>query len=162
LAKDRLSESPDGRVALRLKTPWHDGTHTLAFNPLDFLAKLAVLVPWPHKNIIVYHGVLSPHARLRQRVIAYGREPLAAEPVDGATAAPKHKRRQWSELMRRAFGYDLLDCSQCGGKMVLLACITQRAVIAKVLRHLGLPSEPPRPAQARASPRSQSQLDHIA
>jgi hypothetical protein len=56
--------------------------------------------------------VLSAHARLRQRVIAYGREPLAAEPVDGATAAPKHKRRQWCELMRRAFGYDLLDCSQ--------------------------------------------------
>jgi hypothetical protein len=51
--------------------------------------------------------------------------------------------------MRRAFGYDLLNCPSCGGKMVLLACIMQRAVITKILSHIGLPTEPPRPAKAR-------------
>jgi hypothetical protein len=54
----------------------------------------------------------------------------------------KRVRRQWSELIRRAFG--------------------QRAVIAKILGHLGLPSAPPPPAKARASPWFQAQLDHVA
>ena len=54
--------------------------------------------------------------------------------------------------MRRAFGYDLLTCPRCGGKMALLACILDRAVIARVLGHLRLPTEPPVLAPARASP----------
>ncbi len=163
LAKDRLHELPDGRIALQLKSPWFDGTTHVVYEPLDFIAKLAALVPRPHKNLVVYHGVISPHARWRKRVVAYAREPQAAEPV-AATATdstvPPHKRRQWAELMRRAFGYDLLNCGKCGGKMALLACIMQRAVISKILNHLGLPSESPRPAKARASP--QAELDHVA
>jgi hypothetical protein len=88
----------------------------VAFNPLDLHAKLAALVPRPHKNIIVYHGVLSPHARLRQPALAYGREPLAAPPVDGATAASKHERRAVTQTVvsdaaagaftKRLAGYD--------------------------------------------------------
>jgi hypothetical protein len=155
---------PDGRIALELKTPWFDGTTRILYEPLDFLSKLAALVPRPHKNLIVYHGVISPHARLRQRVVAYGREPSAAEPAPAAAGAvvPKHKRAQWLELMRRAFGYDLLHCPSCGGKMVLLACIMQRALITKILSHLGLPMEAPRPAKARASPLSQAHFDYVA
>jgi len=91
-------------------------THVV-YEPLDFIAKLAALVPRPHKNLVVYHSVISPHARWRKRVVAYAREPQAAEPVAAAatdsTVAP-HKRRQWADLMRRAFGYDLLNCSKCG------------------------------------------------
>ena len=164
LSKDRLSELPDGRIALELKTPWFDGTHTLAFDPLDFLAKLAALVPRPHKNLIVYHGVISPHARLRERVVTYGREPSVAEPAAavGGALVPKHKRRQWADLMGRAFGYQLLHCASCGGKTVLLACIMQRAAITKILSHLGLPTEPPRTAKARASPLSQAHFDYVA
>ena len=64
--------------------------------------------------------------------------------------------------MRRAFGYDLLSCGKCGGRMVLIACILQRAVVAKILKHLGLASEPPRPAKARASPAAQTDLDYVA
>jgi hypothetical protein len=164
LAKDRLSELPDGRIALELKTPWFDGTTRILYEPLDFLAKLAALVPRPHKNLIIYHGVLSSHARLRARVVAYRREPSMAEPAaaDGGAAMPKCKRTQWAEVMRRAFGYDLLNCPSCGGRMVLLACIMQRAVITKILSHLGLPTEPPRPAKARASPLSQAHFDYEA
>jgi hypothetical protein len=153
----------DGRIALELKTLGSDGTKRILYEPLDFLAKLTARVPRPHKNLVVYHGVISLHARLRERVVAYGREPTVAEPAPAAGAAvPKHKRQQWLELMRRAFGYDLLHCPSCGGKMALLACIMQRAAITKILGHLGLPTEPSRPAKARASPLSQSPFDYVA
>jgi uncharacterized C2H2 Zn-finger protein len=31
------------------------------------------------------------------------------------------QRAQWAELMRYAFGYELLSCPRCGCKMKLLA-----------------------------------------
>ena len=63
LADDRLRLRPDGRVLLELETPWHDATTHLDLDPLDFLARCAALIPRPHKNLIVYHGVLAAHAR---------------------------------------------------------------------------------------------------
>ena len=61
--------------------------------------------------------------------------------------------------MRRAFGYDLLSCPNCGGKMQLLACIMERGAIRKILTHLGLPPDPPALARARASPDAWEQFD---
>lgn len=47
LSNERLSMRADGRVLLELKTPWSDGTTHLAYEPLDFLAKLAATNNWP-------------------------------------------------------------------------------------------------------------------
>ena len=60
------------------------------------------------------------------------------------------------------FGYDLLACPKCGGKMRLLAVVMQQAAIRKILGYAGLPSEPPRLAPARASPRSDPLFDDVA
>jgi hypothetical protein len=43
-----------------------------------------------------------------------------------------------------------LACPECGGRLRLLATIDDTAVVDKILRHLGLPVEPPVPARARA------------
>jgi len=43
-----------------------------------------------------------------------------------------------AELMRRAFGYELLVCPKCGGKMALLGCIFSPASSSGFLRALGL------------------------
>jgi hypothetical protein len=135
LANERLSVRADGRVLLQLKTPWADGTTHVVYEPLDFLAKLAALIPRPHKNLVLYHGVLAARSKLRPQVVAYRREVVA----DGEMTAPSMRRRcgAWAELMRRAFGYDLLACPECGGKMVFLICILRRDVIAKILARAG-------------------------
>jgi hypothetical protein len=134
LANERLSVRADGRVLLQLKTPWADGTTHVVYEPLDFLAKLAALIPRPHKNLVLYHGVLAARSKLRPQVVAYRREVVA----DGEMTAPSVRRRcgAWAELMRRAFGHDLLACP-CGGKMVFLICILRRDVIAKILARAG-------------------------
>lgn len=43
LAQDRLRLRADGRVLVKLKTAWHDGTSHLLFEPTQFLKKLAAL-----------------------------------------------------------------------------------------------------------------------
>ncbi len=58
-----------GQVQLELKTPWRDGTAHLVLSPLEFLQRLAALVPRPRLHLIRYHGVLAPNARLRTRVV---------------------------------------------------------------------------------------------
>jgi hypothetical protein len=41
-----------------LKTPYRTGTTHVIFEPLDFIAKLAALVPKPRTNLTRFHGVL--------------------------------------------------------------------------------------------------------
>lgn len=44
-------------VVLKLKSPYRDGTTHLVMTPLEFMQKLAALVPRPRLNLIRYHGV---------------------------------------------------------------------------------------------------------
>lgn len=62
VAQERLRLLADGRVLVQLKRVWADGTSHLLFEPLEFLEKLAALTPRPRINLILYHGVLGPHA----------------------------------------------------------------------------------------------------
>jgi hypothetical protein len=48
-------------------------THVI-YEPLDFIAKLVALIPRPHKNLVLYHGVLAARSRWRSRVVSYRRE----------------------------------------------------------------------------------------
>ncbi len=58
ISTERLSLTADGRVLYKLRTPFHDGTSVLAFEPLPFIARLAALVPPPRFHLLTYHGLL--------------------------------------------------------------------------------------------------------
>jgi hypothetical protein len=47
ISEKRLSLTPNGNVRYQLKTPYRDGTTHVIFEPLDFIAWLAALVPKP-------------------------------------------------------------------------------------------------------------------
>ena len=64
---------------------------------------------------------------------------------EGPQFPPRARRLSWSELMRRIFAVDVLECPRCRGRMRIVAAIDHPEVIAKILTHLGLP--------ARARPR---------
>ena len=59
---------------------------------------------------------------------------------------------QWADLMARTFGIDVLACPRCGGRLQLIAMIEDARVIARILRHLGVPTEVPTPRPARPPP----------
>jgi len=69
LASDRLEERPDGGLALRLKTPWRDGTTHILMEPHELLERLVPLIPPPRAHQVRYHGVLAPCASARDRVV---------------------------------------------------------------------------------------------
>jgi hypothetical protein len=56
ISEERLSQAADGRIVVRLKKYWSDGTSHLIMTPLDFLGRLTSLIPSPRKNMIRYHG----------------------------------------------------------------------------------------------------------
>ena len=46
----------------------------------------------------------------------------------------------------------MLACPRCGGRLRLIALIEEAAVIGRILRHLGVPTEIPARRPARAPP----------
>ena len=65
VAEDRLSIDGDGLVVYELKRAFSDGTTHVLFEPNDFIARLASLVPRPRAHLIRYHGVFAPNAHGR-------------------------------------------------------------------------------------------------
>jgi len=64
VASERLSQTADGRIRYTLQTPYRDGTTHVLFEPLDFLSRLAALVPSPGVNLTRYHGVFGGTVRI--------------------------------------------------------------------------------------------------
>jgi hypothetical protein len=87
LAQERIEILADGRVGVTLAHPWADGTRALVFTSVEFLEKLAVLIPKPRVNLLLYHGVLASRARHRAAALGTMRSSSAA-PVASQVAAP--------------------------------------------------------------------------
>ena len=124
----------------------------------------AALTPRPRINLVLYHGVLAPHARWLPRAVSYegSTTPLVETGAVGSGArgdvelqkeAPgKPRYWAWAELMRRAFERDLRACPRCGGRMRLLATIEDPRAIRRILAQLGLPTQGSDPCPSRPPP----------
>ena len=155
LAQDRLSTRYDGKVVYGLRHPWRDGTTEVVFDPLDFIAHLAALIPPPRTNLVRYHGVFAPAARLRSKIVGRQDAHLASamgHKVPGAKKPRGRRNLLWAELMSRVFGINVLTCTECGGQCRVIACIEDPRVIRKILSHLGLPTQGVHLKPARGPP----------
>ena len=123
-----------------LKTPYRDGTTHVVFEPLDFMARLAALVPRPRAHLTRYHGVFAPHSWWRAEVTAAGRGKPRA--TDLRTPAERHRALTWAQRLKRVFGIEIETGETCGGEVKVIASIEDPAVIGKILGHL----------ESRASP----------
>ena len=63
----------------QLKSPYKDGTTHIVMEPLEFMERLAALVPRPRLHLIRFHGVLAPNAKLRSKIVSVAAE-RAPEP----------------------------------------------------------------------------------
>ncbi|MGH8523327.1 MAG: transposase [Gammaproteobacteria bacterium] len=148
IANERLTLNRAGQVVLTLKTPYRDGTTHLVMSPLEFLQRLAALVPRPRLHIIRFHGVLAPNARLRAEIIPSAPLDANASSADPGDA-PHHSapaRLSWARLLKRVFDIDIERCSQCGGILTIIAGIEDPTVKAR-------PREGPAWRAEDASPR---------
>ena len=58
-----LSLSSTGKALYTLKTPYRDGATQVAFDPVDFIDRLAPLAPKSRVNLTRYHDVQAPNHR---------------------------------------------------------------------------------------------------
>jgi hypothetical protein len=68
LSLERLSVLPDGRIAYAIRKPWGNETHRV-MQPVQFLARLAALIPPPRHPLIRFYGVFAPHSSWRTKVV---------------------------------------------------------------------------------------------
>jgi hypothetical protein len=138
VAVPRLSLSSTGKVVYTLKTPYNDGTTQLAFDPVDFIARLAALVPKPRVNLTRYHGVLAPNHRWRGLVTPArrGKSVKSISNAEVRTPAERHAAMTWAQRLKRVFNIDIEICNRCGGSVKVIACIEDQDIIDRILAHL--------------------------
>ena len=52
--------------------------------PLEFMERLAALVPRPRLHLIRFHGVLAPNAKLRSKIVPAPAPPATESPSEDA------------------------------------------------------------------------------
>jgi hypothetical protein len=169
-SQKRLSLTADGKVKLKLRKPDYLGQQYVLFDPVEFLRRLAAIIPPPRQNQIRFHGVFAPHFKHHEKIKALVPQPKIQEKCDmnvcemqeecapaEAEESSGHRpyRRLWAELLKRVFQTDGLECPKCKGRMKLIALIQEPSAISKICQHFGLPTELPSVSPGRAPPQEE-------
>ncbi|MCP4035541.1 MAG: transposase [bacterium] len=135
VSQEHLSVDGDGLVVYELKHTFSDGTTQVLFEPQDFIARLAALVPRPRAHLVRYHGVFAPNARHRHLIVPRRPSPASTGQSDSTSETPTAPMT-WMARLNRGFGFDVETCPKCGGKLRVIGAITAPDVIARIVRHV--------------------------
>lgn len=72
------------RRSTAVKSAYKDSTTHIVMEPLEFMERLAALVPRPRLHLIRFHGVLAPNAKLRSKIVPVPAERVTEPPLDHA------------------------------------------------------------------------------
>ena len=170
-AGERLSWlEKDERLIYRLSKPQHDGQTVLRLTPMEFLDRMAVLIPPPRSHRHRYHGVLAPNAPLRQAISERSGLPVESEKAVVADekihsvateeqASGRFYSSFWAMLLVKIFEVNPLVCPGCGGEMKSIAFVTERQPIGRILQPIGEPDHTPAISPARGSAISEAEIN---
>ena len=140
VSEKRLFVTPRGGIGYSLKTPYRDGTTHVIFEPLDFSARLAALVPPPRLNLTRFHGVFAPNSPYRGRITptrrGRGAKPKTRAPAEDRTPVERQAAMPWAQRLKRVFQVDGETCPICGGTVKVIASIEDPPIIERILQHL--------------------------
>ena len=156
IANERLKRNRANQVVLQLKSPYKDGTTHVVMSPMEFMERLAALVPRPRLHLIRFHGVLAPNAKLRSKIIPSARAGGRAL-KRSRSCPPTHRAHELGPAAQTGLRYRHRTLPELRRQLedhrrpfdTLRTGIEDPPVIVKILTHLGLPTRaPPRsPAQ---------------
>jgi len=129
IATKRLSVDDHGRVVYRYKRPFRDGSTHVVLEPLDFIARLAALVPRPRLNLTRFHGIFAPNFKHRHQIVP-------RQPRDNLDSDKPLAPMNWAQRLKRVFAIDIEACPECGGKLRVIACIEDLSLIRQILSHV--------------------------
>ena len=163
VSEKRLSLTSSGNIRYQLKTPYSDGTTHVIFEPLDFIAKLAALVPKPRVNLTRFHGVFAPNSKHRVEVTPAKRgKGRTHQETEDKTPEQRHKAMSWAQRLKRVFNIDVTICPECGGEAKVIACVEDQVVIDKIFDHLMKKGALPPPPELLPATRASPDLDWFA
>jgi len=145
IAEERLTILENSDVSYRLKKRWSDGTSHIIYTQMEFMEKLAALVPPPRAHQVRFHGFLAPYAKVRSKLATSRKALKEKEAKDENTVETLNKagKMSWARLLKRVFKIDVSVCAKCGGKTKILSAVQDEKSIEKILTHLGLDPKPP-------------------
>jgi hypothetical protein len=110
------------------------------FEPMDFIARLAALVPKPRVNLTRFHGVFAPNSKHRALVTparrGKGNKSKFSDDEQNQTPTERRASMTWAQRLKRVFGIDIETCRECGGAVKVIACIDDPVLIKNILAHL--------------------------
>ena len=75
-----------------------------------------------------------------------------------STVSPSRRRLGWAALLARVFAVDVTLCPSCGGRLRLVAVLSDPASIGRYLSGVGLAADPLAMAVARPPPQRELEL----
>ena len=134
---------------------WRDGTSHLLFEPIEFLERLAALIPRPAVNLLLYHGLLAPACAVA--LTGYQLRPLepepSARPFDASPrAAGTPGAWPWAAPLCRGFDFDVLTCPRCGSRLRVIATVQDPLAVQAILASLARSGAPAPPGPAPPAP----------
>lgn len=114
------------RVLLELKRPRTDGTTHREYKLDPLFDRLAFMVPPRYANLIRFHGVYAPNASLRDAVVPESQESNGSAPTPRDDEGIQDDYLAWAELRTHSFAEDMMRCPQCGGRLKLVALVSDR------------------------------------
>ena len=132
-------------LVYRLPKPTHTGQTFVQFDPMEFLDKVSVLIPYPRRHRRHYHGVFAPNNPLRKKVIESAQKRsghITNPPVEEIAKKVEKVSLNWAKLIARIYEINPLLCT-CGKEMKIVAFITHSVEIRRILGKIGWPTEIP-------------------
>jgi hypothetical protein len=167
------------QILYRLPGPDPAGRTALRLSALEFLDRLAKILPPPRIHRHRYHGAFAPNAPMRPLVTARAEADIAAAAANLAPqqtaipgpAVPAKPDRpdpvplsgsgpsRWAALLARIYEVFPLICPSCQTPLTFIAFLTDPEPITKILAHIGEPTSPPPLHPARGPPQTEFLLD---
>lgn len=134
--------NPEGSVLYRSGMNAKIHRNFEVFSPCDFIAAITQHIPDKSFQLVRYYGWYSNKMRGQRDKRAAEKAKAAGNAVAVIDVSAHKPRRipsaKWRELIKKVWEVDPLLCPRCSHEMRIVALLDDRAVIERILRHLGL------------------------
>jgi len=142
LSLERLSFSEkEGQVCYRYGK---EAREVEGMDYLEFIARVTSHIPDKGQVTVRYYGLYANahRGKVKKANLAASPLPIVEEEVRPIPA------KGWAEMIRKVYEVDPMLCPKCGGKMKVIAFLTDYAVVDRIINHLKLTfvaAKPPPP-----------------